>query len=184
MNTKVISAVAQWKMNSTSNDVRSRGSIVEFINILGQGKKTDRVAEFKEEGKKITSTNMRRDFNNTLNIAVAMKKAIARGYVNITHLEVATMKKIAGLMKKVENREDVSDDVLDVLSTVVGVGANYNNALCIHINKINSDIAPAVAKVSYKEASTIVGGLSKEDKEKLLATLMEELGYELEREVA
>ena len=64
----VIGVVAEWKMNSATSDMRSRGFISKMIELLDNNTAVV-VTEFKEEAKKIGSTNMKRDFNNSLNVS-------------------------------------------------------------------------------------------------------------------
>ncbi len=183
MSIEIIGLVAEWKMDSASTDVRSNKFISRMITLLTpEDTRVSRIKEFKELGKGMNSQNMKRDYNNTVNLSIGMIKVL--DLVVLQHLEVSTMKKLVGLSNKIEKRDDLSINLLDGIKDIVGVGVGYNNSIGIYMNKVLSDIQPEVIKVTYKEASTIVAGLGAEDKNRLLMALMEELGYEVAREVA
>jgi hypothetical protein len=165
------------------NDLRSRESVVKVVEHLrGTKSRASRLTSFKEEGKSIKSENRRKDFNNMLTIAVNYIRVEA--YVDIDQLEMGTLKKLSTFVKYLAKEELLAEK--KELLQVTGVGVHYNNNLLIKMRAIKAEIEPkpVEVEVSLKDAREVVAELSKDNKEELLALLMEELGYVVEDKVA
>jgi hypothetical protein len=180
----VAGIVSSYTLGEAMNDLRSRESIVKVVEHLrGTKSRASRLTAFKEEAKTIKSENRKKDFNAMLKVVVNYLRV--EKTVDIEQLEMGTLKKLSAFVTFLDK-----NDALDKKEglVVTGIGANYNNNLMIKMRAIKAEVKPdVVAKVvSLKDAREVVAELSRGKKEELLALLMEELGYvvEKEREVA
>jgi copper chaperone CopZ len=114
-------------------------------------------------------------------LKVAVNYLRVEAFVDIDKLEMSSLKKLSTSVTYLIKQELLAEK--KELLTVTGQGADYNNNLMIKIRAIKADIEPKTieVEVSLKDAREVVAELKDADKEALLALLMEELGYEVEK---
>jgi hypothetical protein len=176
----VVGIVSSYTMAEAMNDLRSRESLVKVVaHLKGTKTRASRLTDFKDEAKSIKSENRRKDYNTMLKVAVNYLRVEA--FVDIDKLEMSSLKKLSTFVTYLIKQELLAEK--KELLTVTGQGADYNNNLMIKIRAIKADIEPKTieVEVSLKDAREVVAELKDADKEALLALLMEELGYEVEK---
>ncbi len=186
MDTKVIGLVAQWTMSDAMSELDKLNNFNVIFNVIRAKKgRQELVDKLREHASTIKLNSRKAMFKRDLTLAE--NYVVVASKLNHTYMDMNSIRQVGSLVKHITtNFSKELDEVLNKLEEVhqVGRGAvEYNNAIGILCRKLRSE-HKVTKTVTYNNVVDTVESLELADKEKLLALLMEELGYEVEREVA